>query len=86
MKERREEFLTYLELRDTPLTERILHWLAGSGKYPFGELSSWYAAELIGIPRTSSWIEVFMVDLVGIATERDVECSALSEYKEQMLT
>ena len=51
MKERREEFLTYLELRDTPLTERILHWLAGSGKYPFGDLSSWYAAELIVLPK-----------------------------------
>jgi hypothetical protein len=54
LKERREEFLTYLELRDTPLSEIILHWLAGSGKYPFGDLSTWYAAELIRIPRTSS--------------------------------
>ena len=91
MKERREGFLTYLNLRDTPLSERILHWLAGSGKYPFGDLSTWYAAELIGSPRTSSWGEVFMVDVVGKAgcvqaAERGVECSPLSEYKAEMVT
>ena len=48
----------------------------------YGWVGLWwdFALEVIGIPRTSSWGEVFMVDVVGIATERGVECSALSEY------
>ena len=48
----------------------------------YGWVGLWwdFALEVIGIPRTSPWGEVFMVDVVGIATERGVEYSALSEY------